>query len=111
MYHFSDEALTTQNYQRCLERLIKTSSHEIGHMFSCLHCTHAVCVLNGSNSLPESDLKPNRLCSECLHKLQWNLGFDIGQRNANLVAFFKQHGLLEDLLLAEKDKPLLGREN
>jgi archaemetzincin len=50
----------------CLDRLIKTAAHEIGHAFSCLHCVHNQCVMNGSNSLEESDKAPNSLCSQCL---------------------------------------------
>lgn len=104
IYRLSEKTLTQQNYPRCLERLIRTSSHEIGHMFSCLHCTSAICLMNGSNSLQESDRKPNRLCSECLHKFHWILKFDIAERNESLLAFFQKHDLQIDEYCAEKDR-------
>jgi len=103
IHRLSEETLTQQNYARCLERLIRTSSHEIGHMFSCLHCTNAVCVMNGSNSLQESDQRPNRLCWECLHKLDWNLKFNLAKRTQSLLEFFQQHDLRIDAYCAEKD--------
>lgn len=87
----------------CLKRFIKTSSHEISHMFSLLHCTHAVCAMNGTNHLIEADSKPNRLCSVCLSKLYWNLEFNNTERLSALKDFFKKHGLESDDALAEKD--------
>jgi archaemetzincin len=87
----------------CLKRFIKTSSHEISHMFSLLHCTHAVCAMNGTNHLIEADSKPNRLCSVCLSKLYWNLEFNNTERLSALKGFFKKHSLESDYALAEKD--------
>lgn len=91
------------NYSECLERLIKTSSHEMGHMLSIEHCTNAICVMNGANSLSEADNRPNRLCSECLNKLQWNLKFDIKQRLSRLDSFFLKHKLMPDYRLINQD--------
>ena len=59
--------------------------------------------MNGSNSLSESDSRPNRLCSVCLHKLQWNLQFNISARLEKLAAYFKKHKLQTDLSFAEAD--------
>lgn len=87
----------------CLKRFIKTSSHEISHMFSLLHCTNAICSMNGTNSLPEADSKPNRLCSVCLSKLYWNLEFNNSERLLALKDFFKTHGLESDYQLADQD--------
>lgn len=101
--YYEDE----KNDTLCLRRLIKTSSHEIGHMFSILHCTNAVCVMNGSNSLGESDSRPNRLCSECLKKLSWNLKFGIELRLTNLVKYFKKYHLNKEAALLEKDLAVL----
>lgn len=100
---FKDGPLDSANYSLCLNRLIKTSAHEIGHMFTCLHCTHAVCLMNGSNSLSESDLRSNRLCSDCLRKLHWNLRFDVKLRLAEIAKYFENHNLRDDYILAIKD--------
>lgn len=96
-----------KDYRLCLKRFIKTSSHEIGHMFSMLHCTNAVCAMNGTNNLPETDTKPNRLCSVCLSKLYWNLEFDNVKRLSALKSFFKKHGLESDYQMADKDLKLI----
>jgi archaemetzincin len=90
-----------------LERITKTSAHEIAHMFSCQHCINAICLMNGSNTLTESDARPNRLCSECHMKLQWNLGFEVETRIRRLGEFFKKHKLQEDYLLAAQELTLI----
>jgi archaemetzincin len=80
----------------CLERLIKTSAHEIGHAFSCLHCVQNQCVMNGSNSLEESDKAPNSLCSNCLKKLSTHLLFDNKKRLNRLKDFYAKYHLNRD---------------
>ena len=110
LFRYTDEPLNDHNFKQCLMRMIKTSSHEMGHMFSCHHCTNAVCVMNGSNSLWESDSRPNRLCSECLHKLHWNLSFDLDQRQKKLVEFLTKHGLTDDAKLLKRDLQVLQSE-
>lgn len=55
--------------QLVLNRLIKTTTHEFLHMLGLQHCIQFACVLNGSNSLDESDKKPSIICPECLAKL------------------------------------------
>ena len=111
IYRYHDGSLDSLNYAVCLERLIKTSSHEIGHMFGMHHCIQAVCVMNGSNHLKESDLRPNRLCSECLQKLSWNLEFDNRKRLNELTAFFERHKLKQDLAALQKDLDLIEDES
>ena len=97
IFRYPDTTLAAaQNRTLCLDRLIKTSAHEIGHMFSCLHCIHAQCVMNGSNHLPESDAQPNALCSECLKKLSPILAFDNKKRLTQLRDFYQKHGLNRD---------------
>jgi archaemetzincin len=107
IYRYSKEPIDSNNYRLCLGRLISTSSHEIGHMFSIRHCTNAVCVMNGSNSLQESDSRPNRLCSECLQKLQWNLSMKIRERTKSIDSFFTKHRLTGDYNATHEDLLLL----
>jgi archaemetzincin len=103
VHRYSTEPIDSVNYSVCLERLIKTSSHEISHMISCLHCTYGVCVMNGSNSLAESDSRPNHLCSDCHRKLQWNLEFDVKARLQKLKDYFSKHKLKRDHQLTSRD--------
>lgn len=49
-------------------------------MFGMQHCVHYHCVVNGSNSLAESDSQPLHLCPVCLRKLQSSVGFDVVRR-------------------------------
>lgn len=102
MHRFSDGQLNSENYSKCLSRLIKTSSHEIAHMFKFSHCTDGVCLMNGVNNLGESDRRPNALCSECLTKLSWNFKFKDGQRLQELIVFLKKHELYSDAEILEQ---------
>ncbi len=74
-------------------RTLKVAGHEMGHMFGLHHCTAHACVMNGSNSMPESDSQPLELCPVCLRKLQWNVGFDVRERFRGLRDFHKVSGL------------------
>lgn len=107
IYRYSKQPIDSSNYALPLGRLIKTSSHEISHMFSVKHCTRAVCVMNGSNSLAEADTRPNRLCTECLNKLHWNLKLDVRRRLAALDSFFLQHNLKRDYQITHRDLALI----
>ena len=96
---YSNTILDKHNYHLCLQRLIKTSTHEIGHMFAMNHCINAVCLMNGVNNLEEADSRPNALCSECLSKLSWNLNFNNVSRFNKLIGFMKEHRLEKDALV------------
>lgn len=90
------------DYTICLRRTIRTSAHEIGHMFKMKHCINAECVMNGSNSLSEDDSKPNALCSVCLKKMKLNFDFDTKIRFENLLKFYQKHNLLIDYEITRK---------
>jgi archaemetzincin len=94
----------------CLERLIKTAAHEVVHAFSCLHCVHYQCVMNGSNNLEESDKAPNSLCSNCLKKLSPHLSFDNKKRFNQLRIFYAKHHLNRDANDVSKALNLINSE-
>lgn len=104
IYRLQEQKTDTTNFTLCLKRLISIASHEIGHMFSIDHCTFAKCVMNGGNSLAETDQAPNRLCSECQKKIFWNIKYDNEKRLLQLRDFFQQNKLWDDLNMAKKDK-------
>lgn len=56
-------------YEAVLKRTVKTAAHEIGHMFTMRHCKEFECLMNGSNSLYESEGRPLYMCPHCLGKL------------------------------------------
>jgi len=103
LFRFSKSLRDSANYRACLNNMIKTSSHEMGHVFSCLHCIRASCLMNGSNSLLEASLGPNRLCSECLKKIQWRLQFDVQRRAKRLLNYFTTYAMDNDATLAYHD--------
>lgn len=91
-----------------LGRTIKTSAHEIGHMFKLKHCINAVCVMNGVNSLSEDDRKPNSLCSLCLKKMTLNFGFNNKERFKKLIAFYQKYNLKSDLKIIEEQYKIIS---
>lgn len=78
---------------RFVERSIHLLAHEIGHMFSMRHCVHYACLMNGTNSLAESDTQPAYACPVCLHKLYYALRFDVVARERALLGFYEAHAL------------------
>ncbi|MCU0336116.1 MAG: archaemetzincin [Chitinophagaceae bacterium] len=74
-----------------LTRLLKTITHETGHMLGLAHCQHAACSMNGSNSVSEADRQPLRLCSQCLQKLSSLHAADLVKRNSRLMQWYRHH--------------------
>lgn len=109
MYRLLDYQSGRLIFGQSLSRLIKVASHEIGHLFTLHHCTYVVCTMNGSNSLGESDRKPNRFCSECTDKLTWNLHLNVLDRLHRFQEYFKKHKLDKDLKLIEVDFRAVGK--
>lgn len=103
IYRFQDEKLTSENFNLCLSRLLKTSSHEIGHMFGLHHCITADCVMNGTNSLSETDESTIRLCSVCQRKLNSCIKYDNKKRLIDLEKYFKRNTLIDEFELMKKD--------
>lgn len=91
------------NFNLCLERLLKICSHEIGHMFGLHHCINANCVMNGTNSIPETDRHFIRLCSLCQRKLNSGFKYDNKKRLVELEKYFKENNLAEGIELMKKD--------
>jgi archaemetzincin len=89
-------------FSQTLRRIIATSSHEIGHMLTLYHCRAFECVMNGSNSLSESDSRPIYPCAECIAKLSWNIGFSIPQHYEKLLPFFQKQQLIAEAEYCQK---------
>ncbi|MBE8723583.1 reprolysin-like metallopeptidase [Flavobacterium hungaricum] len=91
------------DFNGCLDRFLKICSHEIGHMFGLNHCIEANCVMNGTNSMSETDRHSIRLCSLCQRKLHSGFQYDNMKRLAELEKYFKENNLNEGLALMKKD--------
>lgn len=83
-----------------LRRTLQLATHELGHMFSLKHCVFYACLMNGTNSLAESDRQPLHLCPVCLAKLHHNLGFDPPTRHRRLARYYREHGLVTEAAFA-----------
>lgn len=103
IYRLQDGELTPENFNLCLSRLLKISSHEIGHMFGLHHCTNANCVMNGTNSMSETDRHSIRLCSVCQQKLSSCIKYDNKKRLTDLGNYFERNNLTEEYLDMKKD--------
>ena len=79
-----------------LERAGKVLTHEMGHMFGIKHCIYYECIMNGANSLRESDSTPMHLCPLCLRKLQNAVGFDPVSRYEGLEKFYRKNKFKEE---------------
>ena len=79
-----------------LQRTAKVFVHEAGHMYGILHCTDYHCVMNGSNSLDETDRSPLFLCPVDVSKLHWALELDLVTRYDKLLEFCTLNGLNSD---------------
>jgi len=93
---FWGQAETPEADKRTLRRALQVVVHEMGHAFGIEHCQWYACVMNGANSLEESDSQPLRLCPPCLRKLQWNRGFDVVARYGKLRDFYRRNGLVAE---------------
>ena len=93
---FNHEANDATAHQRFARRAIQLLAHETGHIFGIQHCTAFECVMNGSNSLTESDRAPLEPCHECLHKLAFALRLQPLPRYRELARFYQELGLDHD---------------
>ncbi len=81
---FGDPASSDAAFRLCLDRTLRTATHETGHMFGIPHCIAWACNMNGSNSLAEADREPRQLCPECQAKIWWAMA--VPDRAAHLRA-------------------------
>ena len=107
VFRFQDDKLIKQNFNLCLTRLLKISSHEIGHMFGIFHCIHSKCVMNGTNNIGETDNSTTRLCSECQQKIHFSFNINNQKRFLELSKFFKKYKLDNELSWLNIDNSIL----
>ena len=55
------------------ERMVKEAVHEIGHVWGMRHCPDPICVMFFSNSLADTDRKPDTFCKNCTGLLRDNV--------------------------------------
>lgn len=77
-------------------RALQIVVHEASHILGIEHCVRSECVVNGANTLAESDRAPLEPCPLCLKKLHWSLGFDVQGRYAALRDLYARLGLHDE---------------
>ncbi|MCK4370085.1 MAG: archaemetzincin family Zn-dependent metalloprotease [Candidatus Lokiarchaeota archaeon] len=50
-------------------RILKEAIHELGHTFNLDHC-NKLCIMRFSNSISDTDEKPQKFCEDCVNKLE-----------------------------------------
>jgi archaemetzincin len=93
---YSLRRLETDDEGLFLRRSLKLVCHEAGHILSIDHCTAWSCVMNGSNSLAETDAQPLHLCPVDLRKVLWNTGADRDGRYRRLQELYRGWGLTSE---------------
>lgn len=93
LYRNGEADKSEEEFKVCLLRTLKTASHEMGHMFSLLHCTKYSCGMNGSNYRAEADARPLTFCPQCLAKLCWACHEDLREHCRRVIKFCRQNGL------------------
>jgi hypothetical protein len=76
----SSKPLSDTNMALLLLRSAKTCIHELFHIFGAHHCQYYNCLMQGANSVAESDAHSFEICPVCLHKMILVTGGDIATR-------------------------------
>lgn len=58
-----------QNPQKVMERAVKESVHELGHLFGLDHCSDTQCVMIASETVSDIDRKSTFFCPRCVKRL------------------------------------------
>ncbi len=88
--------------KKVLSRSLKVMTHEFGHMYGVKHCIHFQCLMNGSNSLSETDRQPQHLCPVCLRKIQASTGTQLLERYVKLKSFYELQQMEAEAIFVKK---------
>jgi archaemetzincin len=92
-----------------LRRTLKTATHELAHVLELDHCVFYSCVMNGSNTLEESDRTPLHACPECRKKLATCCGLKIEPWYRKLAGFYRTAGLADEASFVWRQLARLAR--
>ena len=107
---FSHESRGKDYRSLILQRSCKVLAHETAHMFGLQHCIYFECVVNGSNSMNETDAAPQHLCPVCLRKLHHTAGFEAMKRYEDLARFYRRQKWFEDYDWVQRQLEKVPRE-
>ena len=52
------------------ERVLKTATHEVGHMLGLKHCENTLCIMHFSEQISDTDRKKTEFCESCKNELE-----------------------------------------
>ena len=107
MHRYGDPDQDKSAYKRALLRTLKVAVHETGHLFSIEHCTAYACVMNGSNSLDETDRHPLWMCPQCMAKIAWATQLSPVLRYQRLAELAQGHGLTREVAFFQRSIEVL----
>jgi archaemetzincin len=61
-----------ENHNLLLDRVKKTSVHELGHSMGLVHCRDRRCVMFSSTRIEDTDFKKSEFCHTCRELFRWN---------------------------------------
>jgi archaemetzincin len=98
----------SKEFSLAARRMAGVAVHELGHMFGVHHCVAYQCVMNGSNSLQESDSEPLEPCPADTAKFARFFGFDATARAAAVRDVYADAGFFDDAAFAAKEANALS---
>jgi archaemetzincin len=107
IFRYKHHCLDSVNCSKYMNRIMKTTTHEIMHMLYVKHCKDYKCLMNGSISLLEADKKPSWLCAECLAKLIWCTQTDVIKRYDDLIRFSEENNYPDKAEFYKKSKAIM----
>jgi len=87
-----------ENRTTLLKRCCKVTVHELLHLFGVDHCTWFSCLMQGAGHLQEDFTQPLNLCPVDLHKIAFELDFNIGEYYKGMLQFIKKTNFKQSLI-------------
>ena len=69
MHRFLGKKKITQSDRPAIERTLKTTVHELGHLYGLSHCKDQKCAMFFSFNVADTDYKQKQFCGTCTEKL------------------------------------------
>lgn len=57
----------------CMDRIVKTTLHELGHTAGLTHCRNRLCIMASSTTIEDTDQKRLEFCATCHDLFLWRL--------------------------------------
>lgn len=86
---FGNPKESSQDFERCLLRMMKISAHEFAHMRHMLHCTDYDCNIGGYMNVIELDERPLLYCAQDTAKICYLGQTSILEYEKKQLAFFE----------------------